>query len=118
MRSTSACWTYKKVDGYAPIFAYLGEEGYPVHCQLREGKQHCQDGTPEFLKEAIGYPRQITGTPLLVCLDVGNDDQENMKVCRQQKVDYINQAEPAQGVAGRVARGGAGLRRVRNALGR
>ena len=29
-------WTYKKVDGFAPIFACLGEEGYMVHCQLRE----------------------------------------------------------------------------------
>ena len=44
-------WTYKKVDGLAPIFAYLGEEGYMVHCQLREGQQHCQDGTPQFLHE-------------------------------------------------------------------
>jgi hypothetical protein len=32
-------WTYKKVDGFAPIFACLGEEGYMVHCQLREGKE-------------------------------------------------------------------------------
>jgi len=46
-------WTYKKVDGFAPIFAYLGEEGYLVHCQLREGKQHCQEGTPQFLHEAL-----------------------------------------------------------------
>src|SRR4030066_566124 len=38
-------WTYKKVDGYAPIFAYLAE--YEIHCQLRRGSQHCQDGTPE-----------------------------------------------------------------------
>jgi hypothetical protein len=32
-------WTYKKVDGYAPIFAYLGEEGYLVHCELREQRR-------------------------------------------------------------------------------
>lgn len=82
-------WTYKKVDGYAPIFAYLGEEGYQVHCQLREGKQHCQAGTPQFLREAIGYAKQITCAPLLVRLDAGNDDLENMKICRKEKVDYI-----------------------------
>lgn len=81
--------TYKKVDGYAPIFAYLGEEGFQVHCQLREGKQHCQKGTPQFLKEAIGYAKQVTPAPLLVRLDSGNDDLENMKVCRKEKVDYI-----------------------------
>jgi hypothetical protein len=82
-------WTYKKVNGYAPIFAYLGEEGYEIHCQLREGKQHCQDGTPAFLKEAIGYAQQITWAPLLVRLDAGNDDLENVKICRKEKVDYI-----------------------------
>lgn len=81
--------TYKKVDGYAPIFAYLGDEGYLVHCQLREGKQHCQAGTPEFLREAIGYAKQVTRAPLLVRLDAGNDDLENMKICRRAKVDYI-----------------------------
>ncbi len=37
-------FTYKKVDGYAPIFAYLGVEGYWIHSELREGKQLCQKG--------------------------------------------------------------------------
>jgi hypothetical protein len=82
-------WTYKKVDGYAPIFGYLGEEGYLIHCQLREGKQHCQDGTPEFLDETLNYAKQITRAPLLVRLDSGNDAVENLKICRKQKVDYI-----------------------------
>ena len=34
--------TYKNYPGYAPIFAYLGREGYLVNAELREGKQHCQ----------------------------------------------------------------------------
>ena len=34
--------TYRKVDGYAPIFAYLGQEGYLLNCELREGKQHSE----------------------------------------------------------------------------
>ncbi len=38
--------TYKKKDGYAPIFAYIGSEGYLIACEFREGKQHCQKGTP------------------------------------------------------------------------
>lgn len=82
-------WTYKKVDGYAPIFAYLGEEGYLVHCQLREGKQHCQDGTPQFLDEALGYAEQIARAPLLVRLDSGNDAIENIRICRRRKADWI-----------------------------
>jgi len=82
-------WTYKEVDGYAPIFAYLGEEGYLVHCQLREGKQHCQDGTPQFLDEAFRYAEQITRAKLLLRLDAGNDDLANIKVCRKHKADWI-----------------------------
>jgi hypothetical protein len=82
-------WTYKEVDGYAPIFAYLGEEGYLVHCELREGKQHCQDGTPEFLDAALGYARWITRSKLLVRLDAGNDAMDNIKICRKHKADWL-----------------------------
>jgi hypothetical protein len=37
--------TYKGCDGYAPIFGYLGAEGYLVNLELRDGSQHCQNGT-------------------------------------------------------------------------
>lgn len=40
--------TYKGHDGYAPIFACLGQEGYGVNVELREGSEHSQHGTPEF----------------------------------------------------------------------
>nr|WP_230986832.1 hypothetical protein [Cohnella fermenti] len=39
-------YTYKGMDGFAPMFAYLGQEGYGVNTELREGSQHCQNGTP------------------------------------------------------------------------
>jgi hypothetical protein len=81
--------TYKGEDGYAPIFAYLAEEGYLIHCQLRHGSQHCQQGTPQFLDEAIDYARRITQAKLLVRLDAGNDDVENMRRCQKKKVDWI-----------------------------
>ena len=38
--------TYKGYDGYAPIMAYIGKEGFLVNAELREGHQHCQKGTP------------------------------------------------------------------------
>jgi hypothetical protein len=34
--------TYKGADGYAPIAAYLGREGWCLELELREGKQHSQ----------------------------------------------------------------------------
>lgn len=57
--------TYKGCDGYAPMFAYIGKEGYLANLELRKGKQHCQKGTPKFLKETIGICRQLTDAPLL-----------------------------------------------------
>lgn len=47
--------TYKGYDGFAPMLAYIGTNGYLVNTELREGSQHCQCGTPEFLKETMGY---------------------------------------------------------------
>jgi hypothetical protein len=82
-------WTYLKFDGFNPWFAYLGGEGYLVHCQLREGSEHCQDGMPQFLEEAIAYARQITSAKLLVRMDAGHDDLENLRRCQKHKVDWI-----------------------------
>jgi hypothetical protein len=46
-------FTYKGFTGYAPIFAYLGEEGYLADVELRPGSTHCQNGTASFLKRSI-----------------------------------------------------------------
>lgn len=72
--------TYKGFDGYAPIMAYIGTEGYLINAELREGKQHCQRNTPEFLRETIRLCRQITSEPLLFRLDSGNDAAENIGI--------------------------------------
>lgn len=81
--------TYKLMDGYAPMFAYIGNEGYLLNAELREGKQHCQNGTPEFLRETFELARKVTKKRLLVRLDSGNDDIENIRVCRKAKVDFV-----------------------------
>src|SRR5271157_918509 len=71
------------------MLAYIGAEGYMLNAELREGKQHCQKGTPEFLRETIKLARKITDHSLLLRLDAGNDDVENIRICRKEKVDYI-----------------------------
>ncbi|MBU0490011.1 MAG: IS1380 family transposase, partial [Bacteroidetes bacterium] len=81
--------TYKGYDGFAPIFGYLGREGYLVNAQLREGKQHCQHGTPDFLRETIRYSKQITTTPILLRLDSGNDSAKNVTICIDEQLDFI-----------------------------
>ena len=72
--------TYKGYDGYAPIMAYIGKEGFLVNTELREGKQHCQNGTPSFLKETLRYSHLITNAPLLIRMDSGNDAKENLGI--------------------------------------
>ena len=81
--------TYKDHDGFAPIFSYLGREGYLVNAELREGKQHCQNGTPDFLRETIMYCKQITTKPILARLDSGNDSVENVQICIENGIDFI-----------------------------
>ena len=72
--------TYKGFDGYAPIFAYLGTEGFLVNAELREGKQHCQKGTASFLRETLSLSHQMTDGQLLIRLDSGNDAAENLGI--------------------------------------
>lgn len=72
--------TYKNFDGYAPIMAYIGTEGYGCNFELREGSQHCQKGTPNFLRETIAAAKQMTDQTLLVRMDSGNDAVENYAV--------------------------------------
>jgi hypothetical protein len=72
--------TYKGMDGYAPMAAYLGQEGYCLEMELREGSQHCQKGTPAFLQRVLVKARQLTRAPLLLRLDSGNDALENIAV--------------------------------------
>ena len=81
--------TYKGVDGYAPIFAYLGTEGYLVNLELREGKQHCQNDTPAFLNDALDYVQKITDKPILMRLDSGNDSKDNFPNESRKNVEFI-----------------------------
>jgi len=81
--------TYKGYDGYAPIFTYIGEEGYLVNLELRPGKQHCQNNTPVFLRASLRLARLLTDARLLVRMDSGNDAVENISICEESSVDYI-----------------------------
>lgn len=81
--------TYKGYDGYAPIFSYLGTEGYLVNLELREGKQHCQKNTPQFIDNTFAYVRQITDQPVLMRLDSGNDSQDNFPDPKWGEIHFI-----------------------------
>jgi hypothetical protein len=83
--------TYKGCDGFAPMIAYMGTEGYAVGEELRPGSQHCQNGTVEFLKRVLKDAKKLTDAPLLVRMDSGNDSKENIDLCfqRDTRSDFI-----------------------------
>lgn len=73
--------TYKHFDGYHPIFGYIGMDGYMLGCQLREGKQHCQNGTPEFLQNIVESAKNVAKKKsLLFRLDGGNDSKDILTI--------------------------------------
>ena len=72
--------TYKGFDGYAPIMAYIGKQGFLINNEFRPGKQHSQNGTPEFLVDTIDLANHLMNKKLLIRLDSGNDAVENIGI--------------------------------------
>lgn len=70
--------TYKNYDGYAPMAAYLGMEGWCLEVELRPGSQHSQKGFIDFIKRVVVSARDLTNQPLLVRADSGNDAFETL----------------------------------------
>jgi hypothetical protein len=88
--------TYKGFDGYAPIAVYLGNEGWCLACELREGKQHCQKEFLYTLERAIPNARRLTEAPLLVRLDGGHDAFDTRAALADEGVDFILKWNPRQ----------------------
>ena len=86
--------TYKGFDGYAPIAAYLGEEGWCIGMEFREGKQHSQKDFPAFFRRVVQDARRLTKLPLLVRLDSAHDAVENRIDSTIYDVDFINKWNP------------------------
>lgn len=72
----------------------LGQEGYVVNVELREGSTHVQKETDLFLHESIRYAKRLTELPLLVRADAGNDSTSNLNVCVNEQVDLIIKRNP------------------------
>lgn len=70
--------TYKNYDGYAPIAAYLGMEGWCLEVELRPGSQHSQNGFVGFVKRAIAEAQELIKQPILLRADAGNDAVETL----------------------------------------
>jgi hypothetical protein len=67
-------WSYANVDGYAPMFAYIGTHGYMLECELRPGSQHTNKGTVDFIRRVIERCKCLNNNNILIRLDSGCDD--------------------------------------------
>ncbi len=83
-------FTYKMVDGYAPIFAYVGTEGHLLNCDLRPGSQHSQKGAPAFFRDCIDFLRELgILDQCLFRLDSAHDAAENLDILCQSGAKFI-----------------------------
>jgi hypothetical protein len=88
-------YTYKGHDGYAPIAAYLGQEGWCLEVELRPGSQHSQEGFVPFMKRVLEKARTLTKKKLLVRLDSAHDALETRVLLREaEKVSHIIKWNP------------------------
>jgi hypothetical protein len=82
--------TYQKVDGYTPIAAYLGNEGWCLGLELRPGKQHTMKESNAFLERVLPRARTLTDAPLLVREDSGFDSQAHLALLEQQRQAFAD----------------------------
>lgn len=87
-------YTYKGFNGYAPLAAYLGQEGWCLACELRPGSQHGQMEFIHFLERVVPRAKRLTKQRLLCRLDSGHDAAENRAWMAVENVDFIIKWNP------------------------
>ncbi len=87
-------YTYKGFTGYAPLAAYLGEEGWCLACELRPGSQHGQKEFIFFLERVVPRAKRLTPHRLLVRLDSGHDAAENRAWFSDERIAFIIKWNP------------------------
>jgi len=87
-------YTYKGYDGYCPILAYAGLEGFLIGAEFRPGTQHSQKGAPAFITKQLQRLRSLGVDCVLVRLDSGFDAAETMLTIQDEKADFIISVNP------------------------
>jgi len=81
--------TYKGCDGYAPMMAYVGTNGYLLNCELRPGVQHSQKGMDQFLPQTIGMVESLGIENAAYVLDSAHDASENIDIFNEHECVYL-----------------------------
>ena len=96
--------TYAGVDGYCPLAAYLGTQGYCLELALRPGVQHSANETEFNFERVIPMAQRLSAAgpkaPILVRLDAGFDsaklmlDLASYNKAGSPKVDWLVKWNP------------------------
>ncbi len=86
--------TYHKIDGFAPIMAYLGD--FAIAFELRPGKQHSEKGAIEFLLRCLKIIDRlgINHSDILLRVDSAHDDGDFLNVLEEKHLTYIVKRNP------------------------
>ena len=87
-------YTYRGFNGYAPLGAWLGLEGWCLEIEQRPGSQHAQEGFIPLLLRTIRKSRELSTDPLLVRLDSAHDAITTLTTLKDNKVDFIVKWNP------------------------
>jgi hypothetical protein len=87
-------YTYKGFDGFHPLLAYLGEQGYWLAQELRPGSQHAQKDFIPFLRLTLAAARGLTDGRLLVRMDAAHDSEDTLAACLGERADFILRWNP------------------------
>ena len=82
-------WTYKGHDGYAPMLAYLGTNGYMLNCEQRPGSQHSNKGAFKFFEECFDAIDELGIANTISRLDSAHDDAEVIKLHQKRNKYFI-----------------------------
>lgn len=87
--------TYQGVDGYTPIAAYLGNEGWNIGLELRRGSDHSSNNAEPFFEKTFrNTERLLAGKePVLLRVDSGFDSSALLMLAQQEKTRYSQQAQ-------------------------
>ncbi len=76
--------TYAGVDGYCPLAAYLGTQGFCLELALRPGTQHSASETEYNIERVLPLAARVCRAPLLFRADSGFDSAKLMCAIGQQ----------------------------------
>lgn len=94
-KKEGASYTYMGFNGFSPIAAYLGLEGWIMEIEMRHGSQHSQSDFIPYLLRVLHKALDLTVAPILVRLDSAHDAADTLFVLSaSERTDYIVKWNP------------------------